>query len=174
MAADGDETTSWSLEATWHGRGPLLDLLLAPRMSGLTFTEVVECVLAENQHRVESSLDNLQGHHAQLWGGLDDLIKARGKETIKSSQKRIKKEMDLIQKDLEGLSVAISQHESSLRWDQVEETTTSDDSLSDHGAGDVEGAEMAITTVADDAPPVNTTTQSSSPPPAEGQAHAMG
>ena len=55
----------------------------------------------------------------------------------------------------------------------MEETTTSDDSLSDHGAGDVEGAEMAITTVADDAPPVSTTTQSSNPPLAEGQAHAM-
>ena len=41
MAADRDETASLSLEVTWHGRGPLLELLLAPMMSSLTFTEVV-------------------------------------------------------------------------------------------------------------------------------------
>ena len=64
MAAEGDGTASQSLEVTWHGRGPLLDLLLAPMMSSLTFTEVVECVLAKNRHRVESSLDNLQGYCA--------------------------------------------------------------------------------------------------------------
>ena len=48
MAAEGDETASLSLEVTRHGRGPLLELLLAQMMSSLTFTEVVECVLAEN------------------------------------------------------------------------------------------------------------------------------
>ena len=66
MAAEGDETASQTLEATWHGRGPLLDLLLAPMTSSLTFAEVVECVLAENWHKVESSLDDLQGHCAEL------------------------------------------------------------------------------------------------------------
>ena len=76
MATDGDETASLSLEATQHGRGPLLELLLAPMMSSLTFVEVVQCVLAENRHRVESSLDNLQGHRAPLQGELDDLIEA--------------------------------------------------------------------------------------------------
>ena len=62
--------------------------------------------------------------------------------------------MDLRQKDLKSLSVAIFQHESSLRraWDQPEETTTSDDGSSDHVARDAEEAEMAITPVADDAP----------------------
>ena len=62
--------------------------------------------------------------------------------------------MDLRQKDLESLSVAISQHKSSLRraWDQLEETTTSDDSSSDHGAGDAEEANMAINPVANDTP----------------------
>ena len=48
MVTEGDGTASQSLEVTWHGRGPLLDLLLAPMMSSLTFMEVVECVLAEN------------------------------------------------------------------------------------------------------------------------------
>ena len=66
MVAEGDETASETLEVTWHGRGPLLDLLLAPMTGSLMFVEVVECVLAENRHRVESSLDNLQGHCAQL------------------------------------------------------------------------------------------------------------
>ena len=49
----------------------------------------------------------------------------------------------------------------------MEETTTSEDSLSDHGAGDAEEAEMAITPVADYAPPVSATTQPSDPPPVE-------
>ena len=95
MAVDGDETTSWSLEAAWHGRGPLLDRLLAPMMSSLTFTEVVECVLAENCHRVESSLDYLQGCRDQLQRELDDLLETHRAETIKTSRRRIKKEMDL-------------------------------------------------------------------------------
>ena len=94
MAADGDETASLSLEAARHGRGPLLELLLAPMMSSLTFVEVVECVLAENRHRVESSLDDLRGHRAQLQGELDDLIEDCKREFLKS-QRRIKKEIDL-------------------------------------------------------------------------------
>ena len=81
--------------------------------------------------------------------------------------------MDLRWKDLESLSVAISQHESSLGWDQPEETTTSDDSLSDHGAGDAEEAKMAITPVADDAPPVSATTHPPNPLPVEEQTHPM-
>ena len=169
MAADGDETASLSLEAAQHRRGPLLELLLAPMMSSLTFAEVVACVLAEIQHRVESSLDNLRGHHAQLQGELDDLIDSRKRESLKSSRKRIKKEIDLRQKDLKSLSVAISQHKSSLRRgrDQPEETTTSDDGSSDHGAGDAEEAKMAITPVANNAPPVSPRTHPPDPPPAE-------
>ena len=85
MAADGDETASLSLEVPWHGRGPLLDLVLALMMSSLTFAEVVQCVLAKNWHRVESSLDNLQEHRAQLQGELNDLIEAHKRESVKSS-----------------------------------------------------------------------------------------
>ena len=167
MAADRDETASLSLEATQHGRGPLLELLLAPMTSSLMLAEVVQCVLAENWHRVESSLDDLQECRTQLWGELDDLIETRKRGTIKSSQRRIKKEMDLIRKDLEGLSLAICQHKSHLGRDEAEETTTSEDSSSDHGAGDTEEAEMAIMPVADDAPPVSATTHPSNPPPVE-------
>ena len=81
--------------------------------------------------------------------------------------------MDSIQKDLEGLSLAISQHESHLGWDKAEETTTSDDSSSFHVAGDDEEAEMAITPVADDALPVSATTHPSDPPPVEDKAPLM-
>ena len=66
MVAEWDETASQTLEVTWYGRGPLLDQLLTPMMSSLTFAEVVECVLAKNWHRVESLLDDLQGYCAQL------------------------------------------------------------------------------------------------------------
>ena len=167
--ADGDETASQSLEVIRHGRGPLLEHLLAPMMSNLMFTEVVECVLAKNQCSVECSLDDLQGHRAQLWGELDNLTKALKRESVKPSQRRIKKEIDLRQKDLESLRVVISQHESSLGrvWDQPEQTTTSDDDSSDHGAGDAAKAEMAIT------PSGGTRTQFSDPPPVEEQTHSM-
>ena len=66
MLAEGDGIASHTLEVKQHGRGPLLDLLLAPMMSSLTFVEVVECVLNENWHRAESSLDDLQGCCAQI------------------------------------------------------------------------------------------------------------
>ena len=134
-------------------------------MSSLTFTEVVECVLAENRHRVESSLDQLQGE-------MDNLTEACKEESDKSSQKRIK-EIHLRWKDLKSLRIAISQHESSLGWGQPEDITTSDDDSSDHGARDTAEAEMAIAPVADDTPSGSAMTQSSDPPPAEGQTHAM-
>ena len=80
MATDGDETASLSLEVTQHERGPLLELLLAPMMSSLTFEEVVQCVLAENRHRVESSLDNLQEHSTLLQGSWTTSLRlAKGK-----------------------------------------------------------------------------------------------
>ena len=113
------------------------------------------------------------GHCAQLQGELDDLTEACRRESVKSSRRRIKKEIDLRWKDLENLRVAISQHKSSLGWGQLEETTTNDDGSSDNGAGDAEVAEMAITPVANDAPTGSATTQSSDLPPAEEQTHAM-
>ena len=45
--------------------------------------------------------------------------------------------------------------------------------MSDHGAGDAEEAEMAITPVADDTPPVSAMTHPSDPPPVEEQTHSM-
>ena len=66
MAASGDGMASHSLDAAQHSRGPLLEFLLAPQASSLTFEEVVHRVLAENWYKVKSSLDNVQ----QLWAQL--------------------------------------------------------------------------------------------------------
>ena len=68
MAATGDGEASYSLEVTWHGRGALLEFLLAPQASNLTFEEVIDRVLIENQYKMESSLDNIQELWAQLRG----------------------------------------------------------------------------------------------------------
>ena len=173
MSAEGDGMASQTLEVERHGRGPLLDLLLAPMTSSLTFAKVVECVLNENWHRAESSLDDLWGHHARIRGELDDLIEARQEESDKHSHRRIKKEIDLRQKDLESLRATISHYKSNLGQGQPEDITTSDDDLSNHDAEETAEAEMATAQEADDTPSGSTTTQSSDPPPAEGQAHAM-
>ena len=51
-----------------------MNLLLAPMMGNLTFMEVVDWVLDENQCKKESSLADLQGCRIQIQGELDDLI----------------------------------------------------------------------------------------------------
>ena len=61
MATAGDGMAS-SLDAAWHGRGPLVEFLLAPQVSSLTF-KVVCRVLSENRDKVESSLNDVQ----ELW-----------------------------------------------------------------------------------------------------------
>ena len=66
MATAGDRTASYSLDAARHGRGPLLEFLLAPQSSNLMFEEVVHWVLAENRDKMEHSLDNVQ----KLWARL--------------------------------------------------------------------------------------------------------
>ena len=169
MSVRGDGMPSETLETTQHNQGPLLDLFLTPMMCNLTFKEVVDCILYENQRDAQSSLDDLWACHAHIHEELDDLTKAHGGESDKSSQKRIKKEIDMRCKDLESLRVCISHHESNLRQDPSEDITPSDDGLSGHGAE----AEMATALGANDAPSGSAATQSSDPPPMEGQAHAM-
>ena len=66
MATAGDRTASYSLDATRHGRGPLLEFLLTPWASNFMFEEVVHQVLAENRDKLGSSLDNVQKLWAQL------------------------------------------------------------------------------------------------------------
>ena len=61
MAATGDREASYSLDTSEHGRGPLLEFLLTPWASNLTFEEVVHRVLGENRDKMESSLAKFRG-----------------------------------------------------------------------------------------------------------------
>ena len=85
MAAAGDGMASFSLDATWHSRGPLLEFLLAPQTSSLMFEEVIHRVLAENWYKVESLLDNVRELWAWLQRELNDLSEAHKGEPCKSS-----------------------------------------------------------------------------------------
>ena len=114
MAVAGDGMASYSLDATRHSRGPLLEFLLASQASSLTFEEVVHRVLAENQYKVESSLANVQILWARLQRELEDFSKAHKDEPVKSSQKKIKRDMEQRWRDLKGLEVTISQYECSV------------------------------------------------------------
>ena len=109
MATAGDGAASYSLEVAWHGRGPLLEFLLALQASSLTFEEAIHRVLAENQYKIESSLGNVQELQDQLQRELKDLTKAHKVKSTKSSQKKMKRDMEQRQKDLKGLEATISQ-----------------------------------------------------------------
>ena len=106
---------------------------------------------------------------------LDDLSQARKVEPVKSSQKKIKRDMEQRWKDLKGLKVTISQYESSLRRARVqpEEAPASEDNPSDSEAEGTQEEEIATTPVADDTPPVSTTSKSLTSPPGEEQTHSM-
>ena len=171
MAANGDGEASYSLEVTQHGRGPLVEFLLALQASSLTFEEVIDRVLVENRYKIESSLDNIQELRAQLRRELNDLSRARKGELEKSAQKKVKKDMEQRRKDLKGLDSTISQYETSLGGAQVqsEGTLAHDDDPFDFEA---EGA-MATTPVADDAPAVSTAPESLTSPPGEEQTCSM-
>ena len=80
-----------------------------------------------------------------------------------SAWRRIKREIDLRQKDIENLRVAISHHQSNLGWGQPEDIATHDD----------DSSEMVIAPETNDTPSVSAMTHSSDPPPAKGQAHVM-
>ena len=162
MAAAGDRMASYSLDTTRHGRGPLLEFLLAPWTSNLTFEEVVHWVLAENRDKMESSLDNVQKLWAWLRGELEDLHQAHKDEPDISARRRMKKEMEQKQKDLKGLEATISEYESHLRGGHEYDSSNSM----------TEGA-MAITPVADDAPPASTTPESLTSPLGEEQTRTM-
>ena len=171
MSATGDGEAFYSLDAARHGRGPLLEFLLAPQASSLTFEEVIHRVLAENWYKVESSLDNVRELQAWLQRELNDLYWACKDEPEKSSQKKMKRDMEQRQRDLKGLEATISQYESSLRGAQVqpEGTLACEDNPSD---SEVKGA-MATTLVANDALTVSATPESLTSPPEEEQTCSM-
>ena len=168
MAITGDGMASETLEALQHHQDPLLESLLTLNMSNLTFWEVVDCILQENQRASERSLNYLLAHCAHTHQELDDLTKAHT-ESDKSSQKKIKKEINLRHKELESLRGRISYYESHLGQDPSKDDTPDDDGLFGHGAQ----ARMATAPGVDDAPSESATTQASDPPPTEGQTHAM-
>ena len=171
MAVTGDGMASETLEALQHHQGPLLESFLTPKMSNLTFQQVVDCVLHKNRCASECSLNYLLACCAHTREELDDLTKTHGEsnKSDKSSQKRIKKEIDLRHKELESLRECISYYESHLGQDPSEDNTPDDDGLFGHGAQ----ARMATAPGVDDAPSESATTQASDPPPTEGQTHAM-
>ena len=99
-----------------HCQGPLLESLLTPRMSNLSFQEVVDCILQENWCASERLLKYLRECRAHACQELDDLTRAHREsdKSDKSSRKRIKKEIDLRCNDLESLRECISYYESHL------------------------------------------------------------
>ena len=150
-------------------QGPLLESFLTLMMSNLTFQEVVNCILHENWHDSERSLNYIRACRAHTHKELDNLTKAHREESDKSSQKRIKKETDLRCKDLESLRECISYYELHLGQDPSEDNTPDDDGLFGHGAQ----ARMATAPGVNDTPSESAMTQASDPPPTEGQTHAM-
>ena len=76
MAMEGEGMASETLEASRHCLGLLLESFLTPRMSNLTFQEVVDCVLNENHRASQQSLHYLRGHRTCDHEVLDRLIKA--------------------------------------------------------------------------------------------------
>ena len=133
MSIRGDELASKTLEVSQHHLGLLLQSFLAPTTSNLTFHEVVDRVLHENQCNAECRLEDLRAHHAQIRQELDDLIQAH-RESEKSSRKRIKNEIDTKCKDLESFKRHISQCESHLEQDTTGDDTPNIDDLLDQGA----------------------------------------
>ena len=162
MATVGDRQASYSLDTSRHGRGPLLEFLLTPWASNLTFEEVVHQVLAENRDKIESLLNHVQGLQARLRGELEDLHQAHKDEPNTSAQRRMKKEMEQKWKDLKGLEATISKYESCLRGGH-------EDDPSDSKA---EGA-MASTPVACDALSASATPESLTSPPGEERTRTM-
>ena len=166
MSVGGDKMTSETLEALRHSLGPLLESFLAPSTSNLTFQEVVDCILHENQRDAHHCPEDLRACHVHICQELDELTQAH-KESEKSSQKRIKKEIDMRHKNLESLKGCISQYESHLEQDTPVDNIPNSDDLLDHGAE----VEMATAPGANDAPSKSAMTLASNFPPTEG--HAM-
>ena len=160
-----------TLEASQHSQGPLLESLLTPRMSNLSFQEVVDCVLNKNHWASQQSLHYLRGCCARDHEVLDGLIKAHGEldKSDKATQKSLKKEIDQRRKSLEMLKERISYYETQLRLEPLEGNTPNEDGQFSHGAQ----AEMAPALGANNAPLESTTTPASDPLPAEGQTQDM-
>ena len=171
MAVGGEALASESLEAGQHYQGPLLESFLTPRMSGLTYQEVVDQVLTENRRVADQSLRHLQEHHTRKREVLEGLIKAHGEldKADKATRKSLKKEIDQRRKGLETLKEHISHYEAQLGQEPSEGITPSDDGQIRHGAQ----AEVAPAPVAGDTPSESALIPAPDPSPAKDQAQAM-
>ena len=171
MAMGGKALASESLEAGQHYQGPLLESFLTPRMSGLTYQEVVDQVLMENRRATDQSLRHLQECCTREWEVLEGLIKVHGEldKVDKAAQKSLKKEIDQRRKGLEMLKERISHYKAQLRQEPSEGSTPGNDSQIHHGAQ----AEVAPAPVADDALSENAEIPALGPSPTEDQVQAM-
>ena len=117
MAGGGKALASESLEAGQHHQGPLLESFLTPRMSGLTYQQVVDQVLMENHQAANQSLHHLQERCTREQEALEGLIKVHGEldKADKAARKSLKKEIDQRCKGLETLKEHISHYEARLR-----------------------------------------------------------
>ena len=172
MAVGGKPLASESLEAEQHHLGPLLESFLTPRMSGLTYKEVVDHVLAENCRASRQSLRHLQERHTREWEVLEGLIKVHGEldKADKAAQKSLKKEIDQRRKGLEMLKERISHYETQLGQEPSDGSAPGDNGQICHGAQ----AEVAPAPVANDTPlEMTPVTPAPNPSPAGDQALDM-
>ena len=171
MAMEGGGMASKTLEDSRHCLGLLLESFLTPRMSNLTFQEVVYYILKENRRASQQLLHYLRECHAHNREVLDGLIKAHGEldKSDKATRKSLKMEIDQRCKSLKMLKERISYYEMQLGQEPWEGNTPNDDGQFGHGAQ----AETAPAPGADNAPSESTTTPASDSPPAEGQTQDM-
>ena len=158
----GDQSASETLDMSRHSLGHLLESLLIPTTHDLTFREVVARCLYENRHDTQHHLDDFVRCRNWVHKELDDLVEAH-KGASGSSQKRMKKEIDLRCKDLEFLRGRISQEESYLQEDTPEQDVPEGDDSLDQGAEAVRPPESG----ADDAPSGGATAPVSDTSPGE-------
>ena len=171
MVTGGEALASESLDAGQHHQGPLLESFLAPRTSGLTYQEVVDCVLMENRWSADQSLHLLQERRTCKREALEGIINVhRDLDKVdKAARKSLKKEIDQRHKGLETLKERISHYEAQLGQEPSEGSIPSGDGQICHGAQ----AEPAPAPVASDAPPEIAEVPAPDPSPAEDQAQAM-
>ena len=162
MAMGGDQSASETLDVLRHCLGCLLESFLIPTTHDLMFREVVARCLYENRRDAQRHLDDLVRCCNRVCEELNDLVEAH-KGASGSSRKRIKKEIDLWRKDLEGLKGRISQEESYLQEDTPEQDIPESDDLLDQGAEVV----MPPDSGADDTPSGGATAPGSGSSPGE-------
>ena len=133
MAVGGDQSASETLDASRHCLGRLLESFLIPTTHDLMFREVISRCLYENRRDAEHRLNDLVKRRNRIREELDGLVEAH-KESSGSSRKRIKKEIDLRRKELEGLKGRISDVESYLQEDMPEQDVPEGDNALDQGA----------------------------------------